>query len=568
MGQKILIIGGVALGPKAASRARRLDPEAEITLIDQDSVISYGGCGIPYYVCGDVAEAEGLRSTSFHSLRDAAYFAREKGFAVKTLSRALRIDRREKQVLVRDLASGAEELLSYDKLVLATGSTPFAPPLPGSEADGVFTISDLHKAVEIKARLSRGEVSRAVVLGGGAIGLEMAEAMTDLWGVETVVVEMMEQILPRIVDATVASMARHHLEEKGVIVHTSEKAEAFLVANGKVHAVKTDKRTIDADLVIMAVGVRPNSQLAREAGLAIGPFGGIVVNRRMQTSDPAIYAGGDCVEMIDLVSGGHTYAPMGSVANRQGRVIGSNLAGRQETFDGVVGSFIIKLFDNCVAKTGLSLDMARTQGFDAIAAFVVQADRAHFYPDSGMLFMQMVVEKKTQRVLGVQGIGPHSDALLARIGAVAAILKYRPTVQDIANLELPYSPPYAAAMDIINTLANAAQNILEGRNRPIDAPIFMEKLNQREEGDYLFLDVRAAAQGAPLAATYGPHWLNIPNDELLARIDEVPADREIILVCNAGSRSYDAMCLLQQIRPRTRNLQGGIGALRRMGIVL
>lgn len=568
MSQKILIVGGVALGPKAASRAKRLDPTAEVTLIDQDSIISYGGCGIPYFVCGDVAEPEGLRSTSFHSLRDADYFASEKGFAVRTSTRAVKIDRQKKELLVKDLLSGRDEVLPYDKLVLATGSTPFAPPIPGVDADGIFTVSDIHKAVAIKNRLSHGRVGRAVVLGGGAIGLEMAEAMTDLWGVETTVVEMMDQILPRLLDKNIALMAQHHLEEKGVTVYIAERAESFCVENGKVTGVKTDKRTIEADLVILAVGVRPNSQLAREAGLAIGNFGGIVVNRRMQTSDPSIYAGGDCVEMPDLVSGSSTYAPMGSLANRQGRVIGSNLAGKAETFDGVVGSFIIKLFDNCVAKTGLSLESAKALGLDALAAFVVQSDKAHFYPDSGMLYMQMVVEKGTQRVLGVQGIGPNSSSLLARTGAVAGILKYRPTVQDIANLEFPYSPPYAAAMDIINVLANTAQNILEGRNRAINQDEFMERFNNRAANNTLFVDVRAAAQGEPLMEKYYPHWLNIPNNQLRQRLDELPADREIVLVCNAGSRSYDAMCMLQNSNKNTLNLQGGIGGLKRAGIIL
>ncbi len=234
----------------------------------------------------------------------------------------------------------------------------------------------------------------------------------------------------------------------------------------------------------------------------------------------------------------------------------------------MVGSFIIKLFDNCVAKTGLSLETAKANGFDALAAFVVQADRAHFYPGSDMLFMQMVVEKKTQRVLGVQGIGPNSDSLLARISAVAAILKYKPTVQDIANLEMPYSPPYSAAMDIINTLANTAQNILEGRNKIIDADDFMQQLENRATGNTVFLDVRATAQGGSPAEKYSPCWLNIPNDQLLERIGEVPEDKEIILVCNAGSRSYDAMCLLQTIRPHTLNLQGGVGGLKRAGILL
>ena len=566
MSQKILVIGGVALGPKAACRAKRLDPDADVTLVDQDSIISYGGCGIPYYVCGDVAEPEGLRQTAFHRVRDASFFAEEKCIKVKTSTRALKINRQKQEVLVKNLESGEEENLPYDKLVLATGSTPFVPPIPGAEADGVFVVSNMHQAMAIKGRLAKGEIGKAVILGAGAIGLEMGEAMADLWGAETTIVEMMDQILPRVVDPNIATMARHHLEKNNITVFTSERAEEILVdGNNKVTGVKTNKRSIEADIVIMAVGVRPNSKLAAEAGLAIGSFGGIVVNQRMQTSDRNIYAGGDCVEQLCLISGASTYAPLGSVANRQGRVIGSNLVGKPETFEGVVGSFIIKLFDNCVAKTGLSLEMAKMLGYDATVAFIAQADKAHFYPDQEMIYMQMVVEKKTKRVLGVQGISSHTRSLLGRISAVAAILKYKPVVEDISNLEIPYSPPYASAMDVINTLGNAAQNLLEGRNKPVYMEEFMELFANRDSGKVMFLDVRGEQQAGPLVEKYGPHWVNIPNNELGRRIDELPDDKEIILICNAGSRSYDALNILQQSGKNIRNLLGGMNGLLRAG---
>ncbi len=566
MSQKILVIGGVAVGPKSACRAKRLDPDADVIMVDQDNIISYGGCGIPYYVCGDVAEPEGLRQTAFHRVRDASFFAEEKCIKVKTSTRALKIDRRKQEVLVKNLENDQEEILSYDKLVLATGSTPFVPPIPGAEADGVSVVSNMHQAMDIKARLAKGEVGKAVILGAGAIGLEMGEAMADLWGAETTIVEMMDQILPRVVDPNIATMAEHHLEQNNITVYTSERAEEILTDdNGKVTGVKTDKRSIEADIVIMAVGVRPNSQLAAEAGLAIGPFGGIVVNQRMQTSDRNIYAGGDCVEQLCLVSGMSTYAPLGSVANRQGRVIGSNLVGKPETFEGVVGSFIIKLFNNCVAKTGLSLEMATFMGYDAIVAFIAQADKAHFYPDNEMIYMQMVVEKKTKRVLGVQGISSHTRSLLARISAVAAILKYKPTVEDISNMEIPYSPPYASAMDVINTLGNAAQNLLEGRNKPVYMEDFMQLFADRENEKVMFLDVRGELQAEPLVEKYGPHWVNIPNNELGRRIDELPDDKKIILICNAGSRSYDALNILQKSGKDVHNLLGGMNGLLRAG---
>ncbi|MEJ2034422.1 MAG: FAD-dependent oxidoreductase, partial [Deltaproteobacteria bacterium] len=479
------------------------------------------------------------------------------------------IDRDNRQVLVKNLATGQEENLPYDRLVLATGSIPVVPPLLGAGLDGVFTVTDLGKAKAIKERLAKGTVSKAVVLGGGAIGIEMAEALADLWGVETSIVEMMDQLLPGIIDDNVALMAQRHLEENGVTVYSGEKALAIEGVQGKVRRLVTDKRAIDVDLVILAVGVRPNSRLAREAGLQIGPLGGIVVNQRLQTSDPNIYAGGDCVEMTDLISGTQTYAPLGSLANRQGRVIGSNLAGKAESFDGAVGSFIIKIFDNCVAKTGLSLHSARTLGFDAFAAFVVQADKAHFYPDSDLLYMQLIVDRPTQRVLGVQGIGANKEGLFGRIAAVAAILKYKPTIQDISNLEVPYSPPYSSAMDILNTLGNTAQNMVEGRNRVIGQDQFRKRFEEKGANDTVFLDVRAKTQSEPLADAYGESWLCIPQDELKERLDEIPDDKEVILVCNAGGRSFEAQLTLAAAgKNKTLNLPGGIGGLKKSGIIL
>lgn len=570
MAPQILIIGGVALGPKAACRAKRLMPDAEVTMLDQDSMVSYGGCGIPYFISGDIAEPEALRSTSYHALRDERFFERVKGVRTLTQTRALDIDRQRKQVLVQNLVTQEERWLPYDKLVLATGSTPLIPPIPGVTLDGVCTVDSLHRAIDIKSRLTRGEVGRAVILGGGAIGLEMAEVMADLWGVEVSVVEMASQVLPRLVDDVVAAMVQHHLQEKGVSVHVGEQVLAIEGDHeGKVRRLVTSKRTIDTDLVILATGVRPNSRLAQEARLAIGQFGGILVNQRLQTSDPDIYAGGDCVEVLHLITGGRTFAPLGSLANRQGRVIGSNLAGRPEIFEGVVGSFIIKVFDICVAATGLALEAARTAGFSPERALVVQTDKAHFYPDSSLLYLAMTVDKKTQRVLGVHGVGANSDSLLVRIGAVAAILKYRPLVQDIGNLELPYSPPYASAMDAINALGNTAQNTIEGLHVSIDIPGFMERFNNRDNGATLFVDVRDRPQAEPLVKKYGPHWVNIPQNEFLARMDELPADKDLILICNAGGRSYEIQLILRAGRNREAlNLQGGIGALKKAGIIL
>ena len=274
-GMKIVIVGGVAAGPKAACRVKRLMQDAEVTIIDEDSLISYGGCGIPYYVSGDVSDESELRSTSFHMVRNETFFKDAKGVNTLTRTRALAIDRKQKVVQVEHVETGVQQSIAYDKLMLATGSRPFVLPIPGVDLDGVFTISNLHKAIEIKKRIAGGKVARAVVIGGGAIGVEMAEALTDLWGVETTLVEFMDQLLPRIVDFPFAAMLAKHLRDKGVTLYLGEGAAEILGEEGKVTGVRTAARTLEADLVIMAAGVRPRSELARDAGLQISPMGEI-----------------------------------------------------------------------------------------------------------------------------------------------------------------------------------------------------------------------------------------------------------------------------------------------------
>ena len=441
MSQYILIVGAVALGPKAACRFKRLDPDSRVTMVDQNDLISYGGCGIPYFVSGDVSEAKQLQETSFHMLRDEKFFRQAKDVDVMINTRAVSIDRGNKSVRVQNILSGKEQELAYDKLVLATGSRPRDLSIPGSHLEGVFNVSDLNKAIAIKKEISEGKVGKAVIIGAGAIGLEMAEALTDLWGIETTVVEITDQLLPGIISPNLSKMAQYHLEENEVTFYLKEEVERF-EGDTRIEKVVTTKRVLDADLVIIAAGVIPNSDLAKGAGLEVSGRGGIVVNKKMQTSDPDIYAGGDCVEVINLITGRPGYYPLGSIANRQGRVIGTNLAGGNAEFEGAVGSFIVKLFEISVASAGLSLETAKREGFDPLSAFVVQFDRAHFYPEKDLMYLELVVEKRTGQVLGIQGLGNKGDGVVGRINAVAPILKYKPSTKDISNLELAYSPPF------------------------------------------------------------------------------------------------------------------------------
>jgi NADPH-dependent 2,4-dienoyl-CoA reductase/sulfur reductase-like enzyme/rhodanese-related sulfurtransferase len=566
MPQTVIIIGAVALGPKAACRFKRLEPESRVILLDQSDRISYGGCGIPYFISGDVSDADQLQSTSFHMLRDEKFFREAKGVEVWTQTRALEIDRASKKVRIRKLLTGEERSLSYDQLVLATGSVPRTLAVPGAELPGIYTIAGLAEPIRIKEIISKGQVGKAVILGAGPIGLEMAEALADLWGIETTVVELRGQILPDLVSPTLAGMVQHHLGEKGVMLSLDDEVLRF-EGGERVERVVTRKQHLEADLVISAIGVRPNSDLALRAGLEVDPAGAIRVNDRMQTSDPAIFAGGDCVTVPHLVTGKPGFFPFGSLANRQGRVIGTNLAGGRAVFPGSAGTFILKLFDISVGGTGLSIQRAARESLDVISAFVVQFDRAHFFPDKDLMYLEIVAEKESGRVLGVQGLGNRGDGMFARLGAVSALLPHRPDLAAISNLELPYSPPFSSAMDILNALGNTAENILAGKNRTINPEQVLELWKTRDPEKFLVLDCRGWGNAEPFVQKYPEIWKNIPQDELQQRLDEIPTDRQLILVCNTGVRSYEAQIALDQAGlGNCLNLQGGVAALKKLGM--
>lgn len=568
MSKRIVIIGGVAAGPKAAVRAKRLMADAEITLVDQDSLISYGGCGIPYYVSGDVADEKELRSTSFHMVRDEFFFEKAKGVKTLTSTRALSIDRSEKTVTVENLQNGEQGKLKYDLLMLATGSKPVTLPIPGNNLDGVFTISDLHKAIAIKDRIAKGQVGKAVVIGGGAIGLEMAEALTDLWGVETAVVEYTDQLLPRAVGWSMASILTRHLRDNNVEVFLGEGAEEILGAEGKVSGVRTANRTLEADLVIMAAGVRPRSELAVEAGLHVSSNGGIVVNERMQTSDPAIYAAGDCVEIPHLVTGKRFCAPFGSLANKEGRIAADNMAGIPSVFKGGVGSFIMKAFEISIGSVGLSLNEALAEGFDADTSLTSPSDRAHFFPGQDILCFELVFDKRTRRVLGLEGVGPMNDALSARLDAAAVALSQGATIEDFENIEMCYAPPFSAAIDAINAAGYVADNLCDGRMRQISMEDFYKWMADYSiHPDWQVLDVRHPKQADQMVSALGDAvWGTMPYEQIRDRYEELPDDKTMIIFCNAGSRSYEIQVFLDSVgKNNTLVLPGGFNVIRRIG---
>jgi NADPH-dependent 2,4-dienoyl-CoA reductase/sulfur reductase-like enzyme/rhodanese-related sulfurtransferase len=568
MGKKIVIIGAVAAGPKAACRVKRLMPDAEVTVVDQDSLISYGGCGIPYYVSGDVADEKELRSTSFHMVRDEYFFEKAKGVKTLTSTRALSINRQEKSVTVEDLKTGKKEDLKYDTLMLATGSQPIQLPIPGADGSNVFTISDLHKAIAIKDMMAKGLVGKAVVVGGGAIGIEMAEALTDLWGVETTLVEFRDQLLPGIVDTPMARIMEKNMRDSGVEIVLGEGAEEIILEEGKAVSVRTANRTVETDLVIMAAGIRPCSELAVAAGLQVGATGGIVVNEKMQTSDPSIYSAGDCVEIRHLVSGGKFVAPFGSMANKEGRVAADNMAGIPTLFKGGVGSFIVKAFEVTLGAVGLSLDAARRAGFDADISLSSPSDRAHFFPGNDIMCLGLVFDRRTRKVLGLQGTGPVNDGLSARIDAAAVALNAGATVDDFANIEMAYSPPFSPAIDPINAAAYIADNLCDGRMRQLYVEDFYEWMgNPALYPDRVVVDVRHISQAEPFVEKFGADfWVSLPYDEVRDRYNELPTDKELVIFCNAGSRSFEIQIFLDYVG-LTNNivLPGGFNVIRRMG---
>ena len=441
-----------------------------------------------------------------------------------------------------------------------------AAPLGVGGVGAVEPLEDVFQILLGNFRPRIGHRQAAPAAGAGKGDGNVPRRFRVLPGVVQKNIRRLPQVLPAQISPNLAHMAQHDLEELGITVLTGEQVKELRGEDGKVRQVVTDKRVIDADEVIFSVGVSPNSQIAADAGLDCHPRGGIIVDKHMRTNDPDIYAGGDCVVVPNLITGQPAYLPMGSMANRQGRVIGTNLAGGDSTFDGVVGSWCVKLYKMSACGTGLTLRQAIQAGFDAAGVPMEQLDKAHFYPEKSMMTIEVVVDKPSRRVLGVQGFCSDGIALKARIDAVAAMLQFsRPTLNDLSNLEVAYAPPFAAAMDVINTAANVADNVLSGLHKSILPDEFIELWKHRRENGCIVLDVRPGKGSLPLAQKYPGEWLAIPLEELQARINEIPRDRKVALICNTGSRAYDAQLKLRRHGIDTVNSAGGMQTMKKRG---
>ncbi len=550
----IVIIGGVAAGLKAAAKARRVDPNARITVVEKGKMISYGACGLPYYVAGDVQDINQLMTTPAGAVRNQAFFKSVKDIDVLTETLATGIDRTAKEVTVKDLASGEERKLPYDKLVIATGAVPVKPPLPGIELGNIFQLWHPDDAKTVRAGLERGKFENAVIIGAGLVGLEMAEAL-KLWEVNVTVIEMQHQIFPAFLDEEIAGSVAKYAREQGLTLLTGEKVEKF-TGDGVVSAVVTDQRTIPADLVILAIGVRPNVELAKNAGLAIGPTGAIAVNENLLTSDPDIFAGGDCVENTHIISGEKIFTPMGSTANKHGRVIGDNLLGGDEKFRGVLGTVVVKVLDMNVGKTGLSERDAKRLGYDYVTAMVGGHDRPHYMPGAKIITVKLIAEANTGRILGAQAFG--EGEIAKRIDIVATAITLGGTVGDLFDIDVAYAPPFNSPIDNVAVAALAVLNKLAGRLKGITSLTAKEKI---AAGKTVFLDVRTPDECKQQGRLACPNVKYIPLGQLRSRLAELSKDDEIVAFCKISLRGYEAALILEgEEFKNVQVMEGGINA--------
>ncbi len=544
MKKRLLVIGGVAAGPKAAAKARRCDPEMEIVVYQGEDEISYAGCGLPYYISGTVKERDELIS------RTPGKFALDEIRILKN-RRIEQIDTKQRTLSGRMLGSDKTFTDRFDQLVLATGAQPIRPKIEGIELGNIFYLRSIFDADAILESVGSGQIQKVVIAGGGYIGLEMAEALA-LLGKEVTIVELAPQILT-LFDEDFAGVLRQYLEKKGIRVFTSEGIKALKGNGGKVTHIQTVSQEIETHAVLMSLGVRPKVELAKQAGLRIGGTGAIWVNEKMESSAEGIYAAGDCVETTHLVTGKKVWIPLGSTANKQGRVAGVNVCGGNAIFPGVMGTTIFKCFDWNLAKTGLSMKEAEKEGFQPIQAIVRGYDRAHYYPGGKESSLKVIADEKTGRILGGQAMGEGpSDKF---IDVLAMALHGKMICKQLASVDLAYAPPYSPVLSPIIVAGNVLMNKLEGRVKGIRASEVKEKL-QTAEASFQVLDVREEEE---VKEKRIPNSTWIPLGEIKKRMGELDKKKEIAVHCESGLRSYKACLKLRHEGfENVKNVDGGM----------
>lgn len=556
---KIVIIGGVAGGASAAARARRLSEDAEIIMFERGPFVSFANCGLPYHIGGDIQERSKLL------LQTPESFLARFNVDVRVMNEVVSINRQDKTVTVKNLLDGSEYQESYDFLLLSPGAGPVVPPIPGIDNPLTHSLRNIPDMDRIIKTIETNKVEHATVVGGGFIGLEMMEAFHQL-GVKITLVEMADQVMTP-VDREMAGFAHAEIREKGidlrlgVALSSVEYVANQSVANTEAGEDDTHQHLqgmltlslnngdqLDTDILIMAIGVRPETKLAQEAGLQIGALGGIYTNEYMQSSDPSIYAVGDAVEEKDFVTGEQTLVPLAGPANRQGRMAADNMLGRQETYQGTQGTAICKIFNLAIASTGKNEKQLKRENIAYEKVYVHTASHASYYHGAETVSFKMLFDPATGKILGAQAVG--KDGVDKRIDVMAVAQRAGMTVEQLQHLELTYAPPYGSAKDVINQAAFVANNIIKG-----DATaIHFDEIDNLSENQVL-LDVRNPGELESVGFIEGA--INIPVDQLRQRMNELPKDKEIVIYCQVGLRGNVAYRQLVNSGFKARNLLGG-----------
>jgi len=545
MSKKVLIVGGVAGGASAAARLRRNDENAEIIMFERGEYISFANCGLPYYIGNVIEERDALLVETPEEMN------KRFKIDVRVNNEVLSIDRDNKKVKVKNLKTGEEYSESYDKLILSPGSSPLKPPIPGIDAPNIFTIWNIPDTDAIKNYVDTKEIKKAAVVGGGFIGLEMAENLHEL-GYDVSIVELADQVMAPI-DYEMAQILHKNIVTNGVDLRLNDGVKEFNYKDGVTEITLNSGNKIDADIVILSIGVRPNSKLAKDSGLKINDKGGILVDDTLKTSDEDIYAVGDVIEVEDFVNGGKTMVPLAGPANKQGRIAANNIAGINDVYKGTQGTSVAKVFDFTVSSTGANEKtlkrLGKKYGEDYLVAYAHNNNHAGYYPGSSKINMKIIFEKEGGKILGVQAVG--MDGVEKRVDVIATAMRYDGTVYDLADLELAYAPPYGSAKDPVNMLGFLGENILEGK---MDVIQWFE-LDDLNSDEYTILDVREAEERD---LGFVPNSINISVDDLRDNLDKLDKNKTIVLYCATGIRAYVATrILLQNGFGKVKNLSGG-----------
>ena len=538
--KKVVIIGGVAGGASAAARLRRLDENAHIVVVERGPYISFANCGLPYYLGGTIQDRAAL------TLQTPESFKARFNVDVRVFSEAVSIQPDNKTITIHNHNTGEEYEESYDSLVLSMGADAAMPPIPGIDSKKVFTVRNIPDTVAVKTYIEEHQAKKAVVAGGGFIGLEVTENLRDL-GMDVTLVEMADQVIPSI-DADMAAQVHGHMRQKGLHLLLGSALQKIEDTETGV-SLTVNGETIDADLLVMAIGVRPASEIAVKAGLPANAKGALIVNSAMETGVDGIYAVGDLIEITHFVTGEKGYIPLAGPANKQGRIAADNICGIPSRYTGTQGSSILKVFDLAVASTGITEKTAKALHLNYEKSFTFSANHATYYPGATNMSIKTIFEKDTGKILGVQIVG--NDGVDKRCDVFATAIRAGMTAKDLTELELCYAPPFGSAKDPVNMAGYVIENMMSGLVKTFHWHD-IEKIS-KDPGAFL-LDTRNPMEY--LAGTI-PGFVNIPLDSLRDRLDEIPKDKTIYVTCQIGLRGYIAARILMQNGYDVYNLSGG-----------